>query len=366
MDSLEVLKEELLAQKTAIEAKGGTVTVGNSNPSPHEITLGIATIEAAQDQTLEITEGTATASDVLIGKTFYAGSSELQTGTLELATPTATAREEIETYYFYSKNATTTETIEYEMPNYITYIRPYAFAYYPDNLNITLSENLTEIDQYAFSNASNLTFANFTSLTNLTTLGTRAFDGVNGIDLANLPNCLSELGDYCFWRSYRFSQSISFPSNLTSIGVGAVANFDDMYDMQSVDISSFKLKKTGESLLRGYHFDCDLVIPSWITHLYGYFNYNGCFKNVTIPTTCRELQTMSFYPLTTIPASRINTETITFLNPSPPTIGSNAIGSAFLNTNCKIYVPDNSVDAYKAVTRLKNFASIILPMSEKP
>ncbi len=44
MTALETLKQELLAQKAAIEAKGGTVIVKNTYPSPSEITAGIATI----------------------------------------------------------------------------------------------------------------------------------------------------------------------------------------------------------------------------------------------------------------------------------------------------------------------------------
>lgn len=47
MNSIEELKEQLLLQKSAIEAKGGTVTVAGTNPSPAEITAGINTIPSA-------------------------------------------------------------------------------------------------------------------------------------------------------------------------------------------------------------------------------------------------------------------------------------------------------------------------------
>lgn len=44
MTALETLKQELIAQKKAIEEKGGTVIVKNDYPSPSEITAGIKTI----------------------------------------------------------------------------------------------------------------------------------------------------------------------------------------------------------------------------------------------------------------------------------------------------------------------------------
>ena len=58
MTSLEELKQELINQKNEIEAKGGTVIVANTYPSPAEITAGIKTITASSnsgDTTVTIT-----------------------------------------------------------------------------------------------------------------------------------------------------------------------------------------------------------------------------------------------------------------------------------------------------------------------
>ena len=58
MTSLEELKQELINQKNEIEAKGGTVIVANTYPSPAEITAGIKTITAntnSGDTTVTIT-----------------------------------------------------------------------------------------------------------------------------------------------------------------------------------------------------------------------------------------------------------------------------------------------------------------------
>lgn len=88
MQNLETLKQELINQKAEIEAKGGEVIVANINPSPKEITEGIKTIIGA-----DLSDATAKTSDVLSGKTFYAGDHTKKMGTLTKPdTATATAR----------------------------------------------------------------------------------------------------------------------------------------------------------------------------------------------------------------------------------------------------------------------------------
>lgn len=79
MDSLEILKQELLSQKDEIVSKGGTVTVASVNPSPSEITAGIKTIIVP-----DLTGATATVEDVILGKTFYSGNGTIKTGTKEI------------------------------------------------------------------------------------------------------------------------------------------------------------------------------------------------------------------------------------------------------------------------------------------
>ncbi len=88
MQNIETLKQELINQKAEIEAKGGSVEVAGLNPSPAEITEGIKTIIGA-----DLSDATAKISDVLSGKTFYAGGRTKKMGTLTRAdTQTATAK----------------------------------------------------------------------------------------------------------------------------------------------------------------------------------------------------------------------------------------------------------------------------------
>lgn len=54
-----------------------------------------------------------------------------------------------------------------------------------------------------------------------------------------------------------------------------------------------------------------------------------------------------------------------FLSPTPPTL-ANVNAFTGINTICKIYVPDASVDAYKAATNWVTYANYIYPLSQKP
>lgn len=64
MDNLEILKQELLAQKAAIESKGGTVVVAENNPSPSEITAGINTIIAVSNAAITNSRSTNAEQEV--------------------------------------------------------------------------------------------------------------------------------------------------------------------------------------------------------------------------------------------------------------------------------------------------------------
>jgi hypothetical protein len=61
----------------------------------------------------------------------------------------------------------------------------------------------------------------------------------------------------------------------------------------------------------------------------------------------------------------VNTLTYTINNTTPPTL-VNISAFTGINAACKIYVPDASVDAYKAATNWITYASYIYPLSTKP
>jgi len=87
--------------------------------------------------------------------------------------------------------------------------------------------------------------------------------------------------------------------------------------------------------------------------------FQGCqsLKKVIFPSTCKTL-TNSTLNLC------FNLETIIVLATTPPTYALTATYLSYFNPNYKIYVPDESVEDYKAATGWLNAASHIYGISE--
>lgn len=123
------------------------------------------------------------------------------------------------------------------LPNSITYIPDYAFAFLDSLTNITIPEGVTHIDQYAFSGCSSL--KSLTIPSSVTTIGTHTFENCAGklIVNCNLPNYTSsqspfvsnkftevyfgngvtEIGDYTFRNSANLNY-VHIPEGVTRIG----------------------------------------------------------------------------------------------------------------------------------------------------
>ena len=148
MNSLELIKKELLKQKRLLDEKGIAITVHNTNPSPAEITT------ALENLSFDFSQTTATEADVKMGKTFYSQNSELKTGTHDMSLiddQKAKLRALI----------TGSGDVEIELPEGITRIRRWAFTSDKgsgDSINtfhchnLTIPETVTYIGEKAFSN----------------------------------------------------------------------------------------------------------------------------------------------------------------------------------------------------------------------
>ena len=97
-------------------------------------------------------------------------------------------------------------------------------------------------------------------------------------------------------------------------------------------------------------------IPSGVIEMY--YTFYGCtslVKSPSIPESATSLRS-------TLRACSILKEA-TFLHTTPPSYFDTLYNCPSLES---IYVPDESVDAYKTATRWSEFASKIKPLSEKP
>lgn len=131
-----------------------------------------------------------------------------------------------------------------------------------------------------------------------------------------------------------------------------------------INMTGYATVKSGVSTIAASSFkDCQklqgVTLPSTGVGTIATDAFNNCksLTTIDIPASVTAIQTRAFYNCTGL-------VTMIVRNTTPPTMPDNAV----LNTNSltSIYVPDASVNAYKAATGWSSKASIIKGISERP
>ena len=210
--------------------------------------------------------------------------------------------------------------------------------------NVIFPKNCTLSSlSFQFCSASTLSFGSGTIISEVGTYSSAfAFSKISNIDL----NGVTLIGDYAFGYTSGFT-SFTIPPSVTTFGSRVFYNFSGLnsvtidYASNAIlgrnqfsgsSITSLTIGSNPTSIGEGMFRTCtgltSLVIPSNISSINGYA-FDGCSG-----------------------LTSITVESVT-----PPTLGGIY---AFNNTNnCPIYVPPESVDAYKAASGWSNYASRI-------
>lgn len=389
MESLQTIKLELISQKAAIENKGGNVNVANTNPSPSEITAGIksipvpnlaaatateedvaagktffsgnSTIKLGTKEVADLSSATATAEDVLVGKTFYSGNDEIKTGTRQ-------NEGELYSKLFVTSDDIGSEKLYFNVPEGIKSLKSYLLYYCESKvIEFNFNSDIEQIGEYCFYKSINTTFPNFSTLTQIKALDQYAFAYLSQhpISLDNLPTSLESFGLKCFYDSVRPNSSIILHSNLNSIENYCFAVVDKTEMNQLSIADNISLTQLPGYMFENCIFDCDFKVPASVTSLAASFGYGCSFNNIIIPATCTTFGNAAFYCKKAEAASYRRLKTVTFESETPPTFGTYPFADQDKTNGFKIYVPDNAVDTYKAVSRLSGFVDYIYPVSQK-
>jgi hypothetical protein len=173
---------------------------------------------------------------------------------------------------------------------------------------------------------------------------------------------LKKIGDYAF--AYCSSLSEINLDNVITIGGGAYGGSFSAALTSEFELNAPKLETlTGHAFQRAKLKKIINLGKVAVLGSDGDINFGGLgtfyecsnLEFVRLPETITTIPSYCFYK---------STKLATFIceATAPPTLGSNALGntpSAML-----IYVPDASVDAYKAATNWSTYASRIKPLSE--
>ena len=220
------------------------------------------------------------------------------------------------------------------IPNSVTSIGNSAFSYCSGFTgDLVIPNSVTEIGSSAFSGCSGFT-GSLTIPNSVITIGSSAFSGCSGLTGGLvIPNSVTTIGEEAFRNCLRLNGGLVIPNSVTEIG------YATFY---------------GCSGFRG-----GLVIPNSVTTIgdYAFYGCSGFIGSLTIPNSVTTIGDYAFYGCYRL------AEAIMY-NSDPPSLGGNTFSSiSFLNTNYPIYVPYESLNAYKTATNWSNYEARLFPMA---
>ena len=209
--------------------------------------------------------------------------------------------------------------------------------------NVIFPKNCTlSSKSFQYCSASTLSFGTGTIISEVGTYSS-AFRS-SKISNINL-NGVTLIGDYAFESTSGFT-SITIPSSVTTFG--------DYAFRGASSLNSVTIDYASNATVGGYQFNglpiTSLTIGSNPTSI-GNRMFYGCKKLTTlaIPSNISSIESSAFESCTGLTSITVHSTT-------PPTLKYSVFDST---NNCPIYVPPESVDAYKAASRWSSYASRI-------
>ena len=225
----------------------------------------------------------------------------------------------------------------------------------------------TSIANSAFNNCDKLT--SVTIPDSVTKIGINAFRNCTKLTSVTIPNSVTKIEQATFYDCSGLT-SVTIPNSVTEIGIGA---FQNCTKLTSVTIPN-SVTKIEQTTFYNCSALTSITIPNSVTKIDDYVFYNcSALTSITIPNSVTSITYSAFYRCSgltsiTIPNSvtsigkRAFSEcsgltSITIEATTPPTLSS--IDAFNYTNNCPIYVPAESVDAYKTATNWSSLADRI-------
>ena len=206
------------------------------------------------------------------------------------------------------------------IPDSVTSIGSGAFQYCYSLANITIPDSITSIGSYAFYYCYSL--ANITIPDGVTSIGNSAFRNCQSLANITIPDGVTSIEGYAFYYCYLLA-NITIPDGVTSIKTNV---FRSCYSLTSI------------------------TIPDGVTSIENYaFYYCYLLANITIPDDVTSIGTYAFQNCYSMAEYH-------FLSTTPPTL-SNTNAFTGISSDCIIYVPQGSLEAYQTATNWSTYAS---------
>lgn len=191
--------------------------------------------------------------------------------------------------------------------------------------SITIPDSVTEIGRYAFSGCTSLT--RVTIGNSVTEIGESAFNGCTSLANINIPNSVTKIERQAF-------------RGCTSLPIENGIRYADTCAAEDVNIGSIEslnMLKEGTRLIGAHAF-----------YVYSHYYY---FTSVTIPDSVISIGDYAFYGSKKL-------KEVYCKAAIPPVVGSNIFYNK--ESKPKIYVPTESIDAYKSALGWSEYATTII------
>ena len=217
----------------------------------------------------------------------------------------------------------------YTIPNDVTKIEDYVFASYRSLKSLTIPDSVTSIGDYAFYHCSYLT--SIAMPNRLTSIGESAFASCSSLTSIAIPESVTTIG----------SEAFSYCSNLAEFK-GKFADGNNRVLVVNGCLVAFAPAGITEYSIPNSVTSIDVCV----------FLSNKNLTSITIPDSVTSIGRQAFDYCQNL--VNIYCEPTT-----PPTLSNNVF--QYDVPNRKIYVPTNSVDAYKSANRWSYYKSNIEP-----
>ena len=227
-----------------------------------------------------------------------------------------------------------------DIPDNVTTIGTYAFAYMTDLSYLKLPKNLTVIPERLCSGDSSLDKITFPS--KVETIGKNAFSS-NGLTSISIPSSVKKIDNYAFAYCDRINGKLVIPSNVTNIGnsVFEQCNNIERLELQNINaITGTSILTNEKSMYVGEEYKPTVGVK--------FSNVKASNSNVTISTNG------------TITANNEGNTTVTYCDEN---------GNTVISTYLRIYkqkAPITKIELSKNVIYLKNKETVNLSISVVP
>jgi hypothetical protein len=234
------------------------------------------------------------------------------------------------------------------LPKSIITIGKYAFQGCSALSSVTMQDGVTKINGYAFKGCA---FTEITLPSTLTSIDNQAFASCKFTTIT-IPNSVTTLGPNVFQMCNNLT-SVTISDNLKSVDPGLFYSCKKLAEINGALASSDKrcLVHMGKIIAFAPAGLTEYTIPEGVTEIGSQALAWSSLKKVTISESVTEIETNAFQFSTSL--SEVYCKSTT-----PATLGTGAFDTNA--TGRKIYVPSESVDAYKAAANWSAYASAIV------